>query len=237
MERLKDKAKSMYKDLIEKNFQNLKIIEINKLCPAAWNYKTDNDELKEKLKNNIKQDGQIENVIIRELETGFYEVVNGNHRLLAMKELGFEQMICYNCGKISDAKAKLIAIKTNETKFEADHIKLAEVIISLKDEFTLDQIEEVTPFDKESLENFDKLLSFNWDELDSKKKIEVDTEDFEWIKFYLPKEVAQQFNEQVDRFKRLLFPEDKIKDVSPVQPIEAMCQTLHQVEDKEILGG
>ena len=50
-------------------------ISIDKLIKADWNYKTEDTAKQEKLKENIKRNGQIENIIIRELDTGFFEVV------------------------------------------------------------------------------------------------------------------------------------------------------------------
>lgn len=58
-----------------------KVIEIpvNKLKKADWNYKKDDEILLNKLINNIKKNGQIENLIVRELPDGYFEVINGNH--------------------------------------------------------------------------------------------------------------------------------------------------------------
>ena len=76
---------------MEKKKYKLGFIEvpIDKLVKADWNYKTEDDKKQEKLKENIKRNGQIENILIRELDTGYYEVVNGNHRLSVLKELKF----------------------------------------------------------------------------------------------------------------------------------------------------
>ena len=62
-------------------------IEISKLIKADWNYKEENTTLTKKLTENIKRNGQIESIMIRELDTGFYEVVNGNHRIDVMRAL------------------------------------------------------------------------------------------------------------------------------------------------------
>ena len=55
-------------------------IEVKQLVKADWNYKQENEIQTENLINNFKRNGQIENIIIRELDSGFFEVVNGNHR-------------------------------------------------------------------------------------------------------------------------------------------------------------
>lgn len=216
--------------------KNYVSIEIDKLALASWNYKTENEELVEKLKNNIKLNGQIENIIVRELDTGFFEVVNGNHRLIAMKDLKIDKVVCYNLGKVSDAKAKRIAVETNETKFPADNIKLAETIKEILLDFTIDDIAFTMPYTKDDIENFNKMLEFSWDEVGAGSPQE-EGEDFETIKLTLPREVAEQFKTQITRFKKILNPNEKnLDDLSPIQAIEAMCQILSQTPDKNILG-
>ena len=127
-------------------------INIEKLVPADWNYKKDDSKLSEKLKNNIKRNGQIENIIVRELDTGFFEVVNGNHRLSVFKELGLVEAKCYNLGKISLSQAQRIAIETNETRFQTDEFKLDELLKELLTGNEINELLETIPFDKDYLE-------------------------------------------------------------------------------------
>ena len=82
-------------------------IEIKKLVKADWNYKEENQILTEKLLTNFKRNGQIESIIVRELDTGFFEVVNGNHRLDVMKMLEYKTAHCYNFGKITQLQEYL----------------------------------------------------------------------------------------------------------------------------------
>ncbi|GAB1371190.1 hypothetical protein MASR1M45_12520 [Candidatus Kapaibacterium sp.] len=64
-----------------KNFSNYKIFPREILIKASWNYKEEDEFTTNKLVNNMKKNGQIENIHVRKLQTGYYEVVNGNHRL------------------------------------------------------------------------------------------------------------------------------------------------------------
>ena len=59
---------------------NFIVLPVDKLVHADWNYKLDDALLVEKLRNNMKRSGQMLNVVVRELDTGYYEVVDG-HRL------------------------------------------------------------------------------------------------------------------------------------------------------------
>jgi len=116
-------------------------ISIDRLTPADWNYKKDNPDLLDKLKNNIKRNGMIENLIIRDLKNGFFEVVNGNHRLQALKDLNWKKPIMvFNMGNISTPHAQRIAIETNETKFDKDNVELSKILKELSIEFDIDDI-------------------------------------------------------------------------------------------------
>ncbi len=76
-------------------------LPIELLIEADWNYKEQDLSLSRKLVENIRRNGQLENIIVRQLPTGYFEVVNGNHRLVAFRELNFETVIVYDCGEIS----------------------------------------------------------------------------------------------------------------------------------------
>jgi ParB-like chromosome segregation protein Spo0J len=147
-------------------------LDVKKLVKADWNYKTEDEDKAEKLRANIKRNGQIENIIVRELPTGFFEVVNGNHRYDAFVQLGMKKVICFNMGKISDASARRIAIETNETKFDRDNVKLASVIkeIALDEgaEFNVDELKLTMPFDESELKGFGELLEFDWNQFEPK---------------------------------------------------------------------
>lgn len=142
-----------------------KVLPVQDLVKASWNYKTDDPALLEKLKANIKRNGQVENIIVRKLATGFYEVVNGNHRLDAITSLAIPEVVVFDLGIVSDAQARRIAVETNETKFETDHQKLAVVLGEILDDFPdMEEALSSLPYSPEDIENFNKILCFNWDE-------------------------------------------------------------------------
>lgn len=160
-----------------KNFIEIPITELVK---ADWNYKKDDEDKREKLKNNIKRNGQIENIIVRRLDSGFYEVVNGNHRFDALKDLNVETAICYDLGKISQQQAIRIAIETNETKFESDHLLLAERIQEIIEEFSIDDLIDTMPYSEQELNNYSELLDFDWSQFE-KDDINIDLQNGKFI--------------------------------------------------------
>lgn len=151
-------------DGLEGKFKDFAIIPIEMLVEADWNYKKDDEDKAGKLKANLQRNGQIENLIVRRLDTGAYEVVNGNHRLKVMIDLGFQKAICYDLGVISANEAKRKAIETNETKFSTDNLKLAEIFQDLIGEFSIDDLSSTMPFSSDDIDDFSSLLNFDWDQ-------------------------------------------------------------------------
>jgi ParB family transcriptional regulator, chromosome partitioning protein len=142
-------------------------IATSKLIKAGWNYKIDNSKMLEKLTQNIKKNGQIENIIVREIEDGNYEVVNGNHRLEALVNLGIDKVYCFNLGDISIEQAKRIAIETNETRFDADQFSLSEILKELVDTYNIEEIEITMPFTTGEIEDLLKITEFSLPEEDN----------------------------------------------------------------------
>lgn len=235
-------------------------IPIEKLKKAHWNYKEEDPWLQEQLVNNIKENDQIENIIVREEEDGSFEVVNGNHRLDAFKTLKFKTVMCCNLGKISQAHAEKIAIETNEFKFKTNNIKLAKLLEEVKAEFSVDDLLKTMPYKDTELENFSDMLKFTWDA----PKIEADEltqpvahnaepqkpvtqnessggslgpsvthnlPDNRIINLKLSSDIAEEFEAQLRRIKKLLYPEQIPEHVALDLPIQAMLQIIAETDD------
>jgi len=142
---------------------NFMSLPLDKMVKADWNYKTEHKELSEKLVANIKRNGQVENLLVRELNTGYYEVVNGNHRFDALLALGFEEAIVYNLGKITTQAAQRIAIETNETKFGTDVMKLSELIGEIAEAFDREDLLATMPYSGKELDNMLDLVNYDFE--------------------------------------------------------------------------
>jgi len=163
---LQNQIKSIPLDLLQElgmnsaeldNFKNYKIFPLGIIKKAPWNYKTDDEKMATKLNNNISRIGQVENVQVRLLDDGFYEMVNGNHRLDSMNANGKKFIIAYDHGVISEAEAKRIAIETNETRFESDQLKLSELLNEIKLDFDDDDLKFTFPFTDHEFKNLSNI--------------------------------------------------------------------------------
>lgn len=135
-------------------------MSVDKLVKAVWNYKQNDDVTLQKLVENIKKNGVVETILVRELDTGYFEIINGNHRYDAIQSLNIPDVMVCNLGKISESRAKRLAIELNETSFPNDNQILASILKEISKEFGVDDILSSLPYSEKEL---DKFLSMeNW---------------------------------------------------------------------------
>lgn len=117
------------KDLEGRLRDGYRVIPLDRLRPAPWNYKADDVERARQLAASIDSEKEALVLLVRRLpgENGTYEVIDGNHRLEALRQLGWEGAICRDYGTISDPRAVKIAVAVNETRFDSDVAKLADL--------------------------------------------------------------------------------------------------------------
>ena len=181
-------------------------IEVSKIVKANWNYKTENKILTEKLTENFKRNGQVENIIVRELDTGFYEVVNGNHRLDVMSTLKIKQAHIFNLGKISEATAQRIAIETNETKFETDDFKVGKLLTSLAEEFSIKDLEKTMPYTNDQLKEMQELVNLDWEQINETTSLDDPdyNEKYISLNFHIPETTFKQWEKLNKKMEKII---------------------------------
>lgn len=220
---------------VQSNSKRFKTISIEKLTRAHWNYKTDDEFMQKRLVENIKRNGQVENLLVRQLGDGSYEVVNGNHRYMAMKELGYDKVVVCDLTPMTEEQAKRIAIETNETRFDSDPMLLASMVSDTFEHF--DDFADTIPFTDDQVDGFDSMLTNDNSEIvdtaptmQSKTKtvLSVGGEDYKIVKLELSADVADRFTAQVNRLQSLL------GFSSSNHPADFICETLEAMPDEDI---
>tara|TARA_R110002050_G_scaffold269425_1_gene411817 strand:- start:997 stop:1632 length:636 start_codon:yes stop_codon:yes gene_type:complete len=179
-------------------------IDISKLVKANWNYKEDCEKQTDKLIANFKRIGQVQNLLIRKLDTGFFEVLNGNHRIDVMKILKLKKAHVYNFGEIGLAEAQRIAIETNETTYETNSIKLANLITTLTKEYPVDDLVNTMPYTKDEIDNMGDLINFDFNEFESKEDSDGENEFNIQIKLNVSHETNERWKELKSKMSEIL---------------------------------
>jgi hypothetical protein len=132
------------------------------------------------------------------LPSKIYELIDGEHRLRAAKELGYTEVPIWNLGDISDAVAKQLTIVLNETRGSSDPGKLGELLMDLLETELPADLLEVLPFPEERFAELTKLAEFDWNALVEPKK-----EATGWVErtYRMPKESAAVIDEAISRVK------------------------------------
>ena len=81
-----------------KKLTQAEYLPIDKLKPFEWRpfYVKDDDDM-EQLTESIRQQGVLNPIMVRPLETGEYEVISGHRRLHACKKAGIEMIPAFIC--------------------------------------------------------------------------------------------------------------------------------------------
>lgn len=192
----------------QKDYLNLRIFPIELLIKADWNYKKEDKAMSEKLRANLERNGQIENIHVRLLKNGMYEVVNGNHRLDEMLALDRKTVIAFDHGKCTKEEAVRKCIETNETIFERDDVKLAKLITEITEVFELSSLIDTLPYTESEINDFNKLSNFSWDQYAQSENEEEEIETTSIIKIEYDKNEVGIIEDLQELLKK--YPNSKI---------------------------
>ena len=117
---------------IEKLVTEKKIVKIDDIVTNPWNPNVMPDVLFQKMKAVINEKGLFGSIIVRPL-AGCYQILDGEHRWKALKELGYKE-VPVECSvvEITDQDAKFWTIYFNNTRGKDDVEKRAQIFEELE---------------------------------------------------------------------------------------------------------
>lgn len=146
---------------MNKDFDPSKIerVSIDKVHPNDYNPKPENSKEYEDIVKSLKQNGLMSFIFVREVEgEDGYEIVDGEHRYLAAKELGYNEIYVYNLGKISLEEAKALTLWF-EVQVPFDEVELAPIVVELT------KMNVELPYTEKEIDKFVNLQKFDFDDL------------------------------------------------------------------------
>lgn len=241
------------------NNKRFKEINLNQLIKADWNYKKNDEFLQQQLVNNMRLNGQVENIIVRDLGNGSFEIVNGNHRYEAFKELGYTNIIVCDLGLITLAQAKMCAYVTNETRFQNDEGLLFRILKDISSEISFEELTKIAPVDELLLKHQIESLDFNFENLNNKIIGETNVNSPEpqseqqyssgssgydpvvnetkerTVILKLPNDIADELENTFRRLNKLMHPEDFELHVSNTMAVQAILQIIAETDDSRFV--
>ena len=134
----------------------LVIVKIDEIRPNPWNPKDKGTKEYKKVVQSLKDYGQRTPIIVRENEG--LEIIDGEQRWTACKELGYEKVIVYNEGEMLDKQAKELTL-WYQIQVPFNEVSLAKMVSTLTSEFS----EASVPFSSDQLEEMKQLVNFDWE--------------------------------------------------------------------------
>lgn len=118
--------------------ENSKIVDINEVCFNPWNPKIKRSKEYEKVKKSVELNGLGMPIVVREIEDDNYkyQVLDGEQRLTAALDLGYDKIWIVNLGQVSDEEAKSKTL-WYEMAVPFDQEQLGKLLVELVDKVEL----------------------------------------------------------------------------------------------------
>jgi len=109
--------------------------DIDNVQLAPWNYKSETELQLDAFKKSIEKNGFLYGMVVAQKqedpESDKWEVCDGNHRLMILRELGAREVPVYKLGRLSRKERMRIAVELNHWRFENDESRLLECLKSI----------------------------------------------------------------------------------------------------------
>jgi hypothetical protein len=136
------------------------------LRPNPWNPNRMTERVYQAEKESIEAYGFIDPVTVRPhpLHAGEYEIIDGEHRVRAATEMGYEELPVIVLDSLTDTQAKKLTIILNETRGEADVALLGRLVAEIRQDVELADLKLGLPYSDTELQHLTEIGSFDWDE-------------------------------------------------------------------------
>jgi hypothetical protein len=131
---------------------NVENLPIDKVFPNSWNPNEQSDFIFAREKRSIERHNFVVPILVRPVKKG-WQIINGEHRWLAAKELDFKE-IPANIIEVDEHDAQVLTFITNELHGEPDLTKLGALLQELTVTPEWGIIQETLPYGEEELSYF-----------------------------------------------------------------------------------
>ncbi len=165
------------------------------LDPNPWNPNRMTPEIRRKLRLNLQRDGFVSPLLVRKLD-GRYQIVNGEHRWMIAKELGYQTVPCVVLDQLDDRRARILTVNLNELGGDPVPSLLAKLLHELEEQIPLAELAAVLPYDEAEIRDTLELLKLpeGLEEQIEREAAEEEAAAPEIVSFVVPREHVEIVN-------------------------------------------
>jgi len=126
-------------------------ISLQLLREATWNSNEIDSPMESRLRASLDRFGQVQNLVVRPIGNGVFEVLSGNQRLRLMREQGLDRTMCVVVD-LDDAHARLLAQALNHVHGEDNPGLRAQVFREILEDLPQETVLSVLPETAKSLQ-------------------------------------------------------------------------------------
>lgn len=221
---------------------NIFRVAIGEIYANPWNPNKQSKFIFEKELQSIRTHGFLDPIDVREREAGGYEIVDGEHRWKAAKQLEMTEIPVNNLGKVSAAVAKQLTVIRNETRGQSERTALSGLLQDLitNDGVGIEELKANLPIDPVDIDTLLKDMKVDWDNTKAPEGPDNAPEappgpGTERMTYVLPIELADRFRAQLERFRQLANGGEKIavEKIGHQAAFEAMVTYLEAAAVRE----
>ena len=130
-----------------------RLVPLKRVYLNPWNPNEQSPAEYAAVKAALMRHGQVAPIVVRghpDKGKGRFQVIDGEHRVKAMRDLSWKEVIVHDLGEMSEAMAKQLNVILTEARGQSDVRKLGRLI----EELGAEELEAVLPFDDEELEEY-----------------------------------------------------------------------------------
>lgn len=118
----------------KRKIRKQRLVLISNVHPNSWNFNEQSEDVYRAELESIKRNGFVYPITVREHpgKDGCYEIIDGEHRWKAAKQLKYELIPIISFGKITDQRAKGLSVTFNETTGKPREDELAKIIAEIE---------------------------------------------------------------------------------------------------------
>ena len=137
----------------------MEITELSRelLLEASWNANRMDDMMLDRLRASIERYGLVENLVVRPMTKGHFEVLSGNQRLEILRSMGVDPVPCVVVA-LNDAEARLLSQALNRIQGEDDLGLKAALIQNILETLPQSEVLALLPESCESLSALARLV-------------------------------------------------------------------------------